>query len=155
MDISGGDGGAAWRERLIIVALILIIVGSVAMSFYGILGSGTGDSERREDMHFQCGKCGKPFTRTYAEVAAEAARAETDDDEDPRQMIDCTLCKAKNCAGTMVKCPECGKHFLPFVFAPSPTDSEEVVLGEANNICPHCKTDRLEWFRKDYERRKK
>jgi hypothetical protein len=55
----------------------------------------------------------------------------------------------------MVKCPECGKYFVPFEFVKSPTDPNAVALGKTNNVCPHCKTDRVEWYRRNYEERTK
>ncbi|KPK79796.1 MAG: hypothetical protein AMJ81_12755 [Phycisphaerae bacterium SM23_33] len=138
-----------------VAALVLIIAGSVAVGVYSCLHPEQGASVPPNEFHYKCGLCGHELVKTPQELVAEAAGGEVVDEEDPRFMIGCPACKGKRCCGQMVKCPECGKHFVPFEFVKSSAEPRAVALGRANNVCPRCKTDRVEWYRKDYERRTK
>ena len=154
MDLGGAGGGRGWSQWLIVGALLVIIVGAVVTSIYSCLGPEAGSSTPPTELHFKCGKCGREFEKSHDALSSEAASGEMVDEEDPRFMIDCPACKAKQSCAQMVKCPECGKYFVAFQFVPSPTDPNSVVLGKEDDVCPHCQTNRVEWYRKDYERRK-
>jgi len=41
-------------------------------------------------------------------------------------------------------CPNCGKSYLP----PGAAGAGPAVAEEAKDICPHCETDRGEWYRR-------
>ena len=72
--------------------------------------------------------------------------------------VDCPECGAKKSGQMMIVCPntDCGKHY---VSARTDYDRKrmrgEVKRDEAppKDICPHCKTDRMEWHRANRRRR--
>ena len=62
----------------------------------------------------------------------------------------CMLCGAKHAGWMMVPCPQCEKHYLPVSMGPAQADDERI-----GDTCPHCGTDRGEWFRKKYPKGRK
>ncbi|HOF18335.1 MAG TPA: hypothetical protein PK082_05445 [Phycisphaerae bacterium] len=93
---------------------------------------------------FQCEKCQKVFApdRKMMESAPMG----------PDQLeFDCPHCNAKKSGLPMVKCPACGKWYVP-------PGAREMMRGEpppadARDVCPHCNTDRIQWYREHRRRR--
>ena len=98
-----------------------------------------------EGMPFECTKCGHAFTVPTKELTL--AQLNTN----PASLrIDCPECGAKSAALPAVKCPQCGKPFLPA----SHKDPAAKRAGQARDVCPHCKTDRAQWFRDHYGKKR-
>jgi len=134
------------RRILLIGGLCALTAGAVAISIYFAASDSTGQASADRRLHFQCERCGHQFVKELSEQELASTAV------DPRVFrIDCPKCGAKGSCILMVRCPQCGKYFLP--------DSHRYGLSERQrrrprDICPYCKTDRAEWFRNHYKKRK-
>ena len=71
--------------------------------------------------------------------------------------VDCPLCGAKKSGRMMIRCPnpDCGKYYVsPRMEYDRKMMRGEVKRGEAppKDICPHCDTDRMKWYREHRRR---
>ena len=137
-----GAAGAVPRGVLI-GAAVVAIAAILGVGAYSLLFRDPGAVRRTEGMHFECTRCGHAFVKppealTLAELntAATALR------------VDCPKCEAAKAAAPTVACPDCGKRFIPASYS-QPAAKR---AGTARDVCPHCGTDRDQWYR-DYYRR--
>ena len=135
MDTSAEETGG--RRWIGLVAVLAVAVACAVVAGIGMMKDAKPSPfELGEDgVRYRCGSCGHEFV-----VSVETLRQQS------REMgpagpgtrgfavLDCPDCGAKKGARRMVKCPACGKHYVP----PDP--------GAGKDICPHCKTDRIQWY---------
>ena len=106
---------------------------------------------------YKCSECKKDF-----EFDPRTARGDERDMMDPGMgmgmgNVDCPKCGAKKSGQMMIRCPntDCGKYYV----SAQVTHEQKMMRGEAKrgeappkDICPYCKTDRMEWYRKNRRR---
>ena len=154
LDLSGGGGGRT-MEYILAGSLALIIVGSITVAVWTSLGGGSRGNAAAGQMMYKCDKCGEEYALDPAELG------------DPEQMEmygdmgmlprDCPKCGAEKSAYLMVKCPECGKYYVP----DSHRHMAEAMMNpnappppeHTRDICPHCNTDRIQWYREHRRKR--
>lgn len=133
--------GAVSRNLLLaVVAAVGAIVGAGA---YGFFFRDPGAVRREEGMHFECARCGHPFVKppkelTLAELNTRPAALR----------VACPQCGEAAAAIPTVACPQCGKRFIPASYRRAAAEG----AGRPKDVCPHCQTDRDQWYR-DYYRR--
>jgi len=133
------------RRILLIAALCVVTGGATAVGIYFAASGPTGQAGADRRLHFQCERCGYQFVKELSEQELVSTAV------DPAALrIDCPKCRAKGSCILMVRCPQCGKYFVP--------DSHRYGFAErrrrrVRDVCPYCKTDRAEWFRKHYQRK--
>ena len=116
--------------------LVLIIVGSLVLTVhYGLRGDRASSARSGQQIHFKCDECGHEFAVDIREVGGpgtyEGAR------------MDCPACGAKAAGLSMLKCPNCGKYYVPDTHR----DPTAIVAdSQVRDVCPHCGTDRFEWY---------
>jgi hypothetical protein len=126
-----------------IVALIVTVAGVLGLSVYTlVLGGGPGGSDS-DGMHFRCESCKAEFVRPTEDLTLREKNTL------PAYLrIDCPQCEAKRCCIPMVKCPKCGKYFVPESYR-NPAGKR---AGTVKDVCPYCQTDRDEWYRQYYSK---
>lgn len=140
------DFGGDKTEYLFAGGFALVILLALGFTvkhyvFSGPSGGGAGDDGL---MHFECVECGHQFTRKGAELS-EQLRYEG---EGPEEIaIDCPECNARMSALVMTRCPECGKYYLP----DWKKDYGSMEEGRGEYVCPHCGTNRAEYYREKYQ----
>jgi ribosomal protein L32 len=149
LNIGGGGGGGSGTEFLLIGALALIIVGSLFLGVRQGCGPSRTAVEPQEVFYF-CQKCKqkfKPDPNSLAELEMYAPMG--------IMRLDCPLCGAKKSAVPMVKCPNCGEYYV----SPQLAYEEQMMMGRdlsnvqmPKDICPHCGTDRMQWYREHRRR---
>ena len=136
------DQGPDDKTRYIVAgvlgAIIAVAVGVVAWQF---VGDGTADAIGKGDAEipFECMECGREFKKTF----------QIHDELLGQMPIDCELCRKKQCAVAMQKCPGCGKfcaseamkvqarHAVAIMNSDKELDWPEMPA----NICPKCGLD--------------
>ena len=98
-------------------------------------------------MYF-CKKCNQEF-----ELKPDAMPPEMEYGGGPEMenwKPDCPTCNDKKQVVPMVKCPQCKKYYV----SPRQEYDEKMSRGQdmtgvepPKDICPHCKTDRMQWYR--------
>lgn len=104
---------------------------------------------------YKCKQCGHEF--------------EPAEDKRPKDMMmmgpgmmpfraDCPKCGKKKCSVRMARCPHCEKYYI----SPRMDFDERMMQGEIEqgeeppaDICAHCKTDRIQWYRDNRKRKKR
>jgi len=141
--IAGSRRRAGFGGQGVIVALlVLVIAGAIALTAYLLLTGGEGSyAVHTEGMHFVCSKCGHEFVKEFSELDGRQQNTPV-----ASLRVDCPACGAKGSGIAAVACPNCGAYYVPA----SHSDPAAKAAGRARDICPKCKTDRDEWFRKRY-----
>ncbi len=89
--------------------------------------------------HVKCSKCGQEWVIERKEIGQFLKEAPG---RPGRLMgVDCPRCLAKGTVHIMIKCPKCGKYYLPIRV----TKPGEYATGKAKDVCPHCGTDYVQW----------
>jgi hypothetical protein len=150
-DLGGRSMGK--MEYLLGGALTVIILGSVGLSIYMMMG-GKENTASQPITHYYCEKCQKEFEFDFRKQFENtqdprAARPMNPMMYDPRfgeMGIDCTQCGQKACAFRMNRCEKCGNYW--------PTTAEERTPRTAGNkrICPKCNTDQFEYLKEKYSK---
>ena len=107
----------------------------------------------RDKPRHQCEKCGNEF-----EIDLDKQLPEPQPDmTESMKLPDCPVCGAMESGQIMVRCPQCERSYVS-VAAKS---ARQMMLDEdwsaqnlARDICPHCGTDRVEWYMKERDRRR-
>ena len=157
-------------EYILVLSLGVVIIGSVVFFISSITGgSGTGVSGAK-DMHFECTAegCGNQFVKTFEELNKERPQVMAEEMEGGTIRLKCAKCNAEGSALPMVACPKCKKYFLLESTKMLAEMQDEMDGGEengensmrpdlsqANDVCPHCGQDRIEWYREQYKKKKK
>ena len=138
-----GMRGVADRT-LIVALLVVVILGGIGLSTYSLLAGGEDRyAVHTEGMHFACGKCKHAFVKDDLTVRQL--------DVNPAVLrVDCPACRAKGSAIPSVKCMKCGAYFVLASYA----DPAAKRAGRARDVCPKCGTDRDEWFREHFRRKR-
>ena len=158
-----GRMGGNKVEYILAGALALIIILSLFVTLTGVIW-GRGGSRKDVIHHLICEKCGHEFKKTpqeLAELSEELGQMYGGPDammlmQMRGPILDCPKCGAEKSCWLAVRCPNCEKWVLSQV---------QRVLYEAHrtrrqpppdlrDICPHCRTDTMEWH-KERSRKKK
>lgn len=155
LNLGGGGPGGRGTEYLLIAALAVVIIGSLVLTFY-YSGSGPRGSKDRPDMMFQCAECDEVFKVDPKDMPRMDREAMM---EMSAFHPDCPKCNAEEAGLPMVRCPneDCKKYYV----SPRLEWDEMSVRGGRPpagegplDICPHCDTDRLKWYRKNMKKRR-
>lgn len=147
LNLSGG--GDKKSEVLMGLVLGAIIVAALGFTIYFAVGGGS--SSAPQDVHFQCMKagCGHEFKLTNEELQQRLADSGEASPEGELK-LDCPSCGAKKSCLVMTQCPECKKYYIS-IYQKNPRLAENP-SPDIKDTCPHCGTDRIQWYR---EHRKK
>jgi hypothetical protein len=129
-----------------VAALIALIVGVVAVTVWSWQEEAPVKTDNLPDgpPHYLCGACEKEFPvadEDFAKQTPDPRIIERDGSAGYRPH--CTLCGAKHTGWPMVGCPHCGKWYMP----PAWMTHGAAAGTETKDVCPHCQTDRSEWYR--------
>jgi hypothetical protein len=131
-----------------VIALVVLIAGAIGLAV-PLLTHGRSSKDtvpaRNEQPCYFCARCRKEFTLTPEAYSRQAPDPETAArDRSAARRPHCPLCGARHSGWLMVTCPECGKPYLPIGAMPG----DAATAGRTRDVCPHCKTDRGEWYRR-------
>ena len=164
LDVGGAGGGGGGfmggrgMEYLLMGSLAVIIVGSLVLTIYYGMGSGSASRTNVKPM-YKCmiEDCGHEFELTQQ----DAQRPKDMMMMGPGMMsfkADCPKCQNKECCVRMAKCPSCEKYYV----SPRLDFDDRMMRGEIEqgeepppDICPHCQTDRIQWYRDNRKKKKK
>lgn len=129
----------------VIGGLILVALGAIAFAVHALTApSSRPVPTRGGETRYQCGQCGKEYTMTPADFPQQTPDQEVIAlDFAAVRRPHCLICGARHAGWMMVQCPQCEKHYLPVGMGPAKADDKRT-----GDNCPHCGTDRGEWFRK-------
>ena len=153
-----GIGGGRGTEISLIIALVVVIGGSLALTIYTSLGKGRTNLDIKP-MYF-CEVCEKEFEIDYSKQSPEERLGMMEMGPGMMKLPDCPLCGATEAGLPMVKCPntECEKYYV----GESADFHKRMAAGEMGmdqeqprDICPHCGTDRIQWYKDHRKKRKK
>ena len=130
-----GKGSSGKMEYVFAGALALIIIGSVALAVYGLLDS-NDDRNVAKEWKFHCDKCNGDFTIDLTNGPPPGYEL-----LQPGMVIDCQRCPAKKHAWMMNQCLKCHEHYLQ--------EKPRAGVARPPDICPHCKTDQVEYYLKN------
>jgi len=134
--------GAAIDSNYLLIAALAVAVAGVAVGTYFTLRK-SGPTPADVRLHFQCADCGHQFSLEREALPKEALDRAVLDPNLVR--LDCPSCKAKQSCLRMVRCPHCGELYVPDSIRAAATGERD---PDARDVCPHCQTDRLEWYRR-------
>ncbi len=147
LDFGGGDK----VEYAFAAGFGLIILLALVLTLNHVVGGGGGPEVDTYDgdQMFHCFACEHEWEVSRDELT-ELYRQEG---ESPELLtIECPSCHAQPPSGVqMTICPECQKFYLPD-WAESPADLMNP-MAQGEYVCPHCGTNRREWYRKRFENR--
>ena len=137
----------------VIGGLILVVLGAIAFAVHSLTTDRPTRSgpTRGGETRYQCDQCGKEFAMLPDDFARQTPdAAAVGGDHTAMRQPHCLLCGAKHAGWMMAQCPQCQKYYLPLGVGPARADDERT-----GDTCPHCDTDRAEWFRKEYPKGRK
>ena len=117
---------------------------------------GRSSRRNRPKVMYKCSECKKEFQ--FDPQKAGGNERDMMDMGMGMGNVDCPECNAKKSGQMMIVCPntDCGKHYVSAYMI----YEQKMMRGGGNrneappkDICPHCKTDRIEWYRKNRRRR--
>ena len=158
LELRRGGGESRALEYVMIGVLSAIIVGSIGFFVYTlVVGERPARGQRLTEMHFECTKCQHQFTKRPDELSQGGPEGMGFEEMGMAQ-LDCPKCGEKKSCLPMVKCPKCGEYYLgestkqqaALLKAPVPSKRPEPL----RDICPHCKQDRMEWYREKFRKKK-
>jgi hypothetical protein len=142
--------GGRGTEYILIGGLLIIIVGSVALSIFGGGKGGPGDIKPM----WECQACQHRFEPPPVKEAPIRRGPGFIDDDMRMVFLDCPKCSAKESCLPMTKCLECGEFYVSeptkwrAKYQKENPNLMTIPTGRPpKNICPHCKTDQREWRR--------
>lgn len=149
----GGQG----RVRYVVMAgLLVIIFGSAALAVWSLFGSPERTPSRRVEvdraLFFKCAHCRHEFQMTPKEFDGFLTTLRSRD-RASASLVHCPKCGGKHSCAMMVRCPNCGKRYVPYGVqnAVKITRGEPTPAGTAD-VCPHCKTNIAEYWRRQSRR---
>ena len=105
-------------------------------------------------LHLVCSKCGHEFEKSAKDLQKETEKLAP---KDPKTMVmaalgpilDCPKCGAKKSSHVAAQCPNCRKRYISPLYLAM---HESLRTGKPprtglREICPHCKTDVVKWFK--------
>jgi len=128
-------------QAILVAGLILITCAGIGFALRTYLTGPAVQGSTAEGIHFRCDKCGDEFIVAFREMDLQKQNTPT-----ARLRLDCPACGAEGSSLPEVKCPACGKYFVPISYS----DPAAKRAGRAKDVCPHCKTDRDQWYRELY-----
>ena len=146
-----GTGDKA--DYLFAAALGAIIVLATVLTIRAAWGGGDGEEGGDGKPHFECQKCKHQFTIDPRDMSRGS---ETEEGDLGGRQIDCPKCGAKASCLRMTRCPnpDCGKYYVPDAYRQIAESAAEGQERSFKSVCPHCGTDRDEWYREYYKTRK-
>jgi Zn ribbon nucleic-acid-binding protein len=164
LELGRGGGDSRKLEYLMIGALSIIIIGSIGVAIYSMIGDKTPGSQQARDVNLECVKCGHQFTKAPKDLNVGGPDGMIFEEMGIVQ-LDCPKCGAKKSCLAMVKCPKCEKFFLAEstkqqvaqmqLPPPRPGGQATPPPKPVRDICPHCGQDRMEWYREKYRKKKR
>ena len=174
LDLGKGGTGSPNMEYLMVGVLGLIIVLSLGFTLYGVFfGDSSGPAGGPEgEMHFQCTACGHEFTKSGQEMEKIMPTALMP--EMGLLQVDCPKCGKKESCLMQTKCPNCGKYYLSDMMVANAKAFEDAKAAakasgqdpstvmpvfptaegqQPKDVCPHCGTDRVQWYINYYKKR--
>ena len=130
------------KAKCLLIALVVVIVGGVGLTVRAMMDDPSKAKPAGDDPPgYLCDQCDKHFTLTREQYAQQIPDAKiTETDPMAARRPHCPLCQAKHSGWTMVRCPKCGKTYVP----PGQGQPGPVRAGEPEDVCHHDKTDRGE-----------
>ena len=136
--------GSKIVDVMLAAAVGVVIVAALAAIAVQFPAARAGTAKTATEVGWQCRNCRHEWRVGLAQLvklnAAGPQRA---------LRLDCPACGAQRAGVPMVQCPRCKKLYVPHSMAAS-ADGRPRSAGE---ICPHCKTDRIEWWKREHTRR--
>jgi len=152
----GGGGGQAGRMEWVFGgALVVIIVGVIALLIYSQMGGSGPPVNTNPEIHLQCvnPQCGEVLVKMYKEFSEEdRQRLYAPTYPMPPGMEGPPRLKCEKCGAVMgrqVQCPyeDCKQWYL---------DPTELNYAAMDRVCPHCNRDsNAYWQQKQAEQQKK
>lgn len=133
--------GAIGGDQMFAGALVVLILGALAATFYFTMSGSDKGQMTQEEMQtwFECAKCKETFFWAQKDLTMEKKQIlNALGGELEPLAIKCDLCGAKNKAMLMLKCPnpDCGKRYVPAGFR-NPLKQQQYP-EKYKDICPHC-----------------
>jgi len=128
-----------------VIALILLIAGAIGLAVPLLTRDSSEPADTvRATPQYSCSQCRKEFALTPQERFRQRPDPETiKRDRTAARWPHCPLCGGKHVGRPMVTCPGCGKSYVPF----GALRTGLAGAGPRRDVCPHCKTDRAQWYR--------
>ena len=128
-----------------VIALILLIAGAIGLAVPLLTHGPSKDAvPARAEPRYFCGRCRKEFPLTREAYSRQVPAPEiVARDRASARRPHYPLCGARHSGWLMVACPQCGTSYLPIGAMPGGA----ATAGKTRDVCPHCKTDRGEWYR--------
>ena len=124
-------------RSVLIAALIVVSLGAVAITLYGIASTPEESRPRLTYLlHMKCAQCGYTFDILPRDFARQWKDV-TDYQQKDRGKIHCPKCKARYSCAAMTRCPHCRKEFLEEPIISSPPGAGD----PPKTICRYCKKD--------------
>jgi hypothetical protein len=145
-------GGRGRAPYVVMAGLLVVIVASVALTVWALFGGPRAAPSRQVEvvraLYFKCARCGHEFEMTPKEFDdfLTALRAR---DRASASLVHCPKCGGRHSCAIMTRCPQCGKRYVPYGVenAVKMARGEPTPAGTAD-VCPHCKTDIAEYWRR-------
>ena len=141
----GFDLGGKTMEYALIAALVGIIVLALVLAVTQTCDR-RGGMKLIGDLRAKCLQCDHEW-----DIEPDQIQEFGEGMMDDMRGMDCPKCGAKSSAFLMVRCPEpeCGKFYMSKRF----TDPEAAGGFMVRDVCPHCGTNLVEWYKKRPGRR--
>jgi hypothetical protein len=139
-------------QLLLAATLLLVIAISLISLIHSCTGGGLGGREgRATELHFWCTEANKEFTIKSGDMRMEEEMYMIENPSSYRVM---SPYSGKKTGIQMIRCPnpDCKKYYVPDAWKEGRGgmyDPREKI------VCPHCGTDRNQWYRERRKRRKK
>lgn len=132
--------------------LILIIIISLSTVIMNLTGSSR--THEIKEMHFYCLETDKEFVVKPEDLYKNENMMEPEM-MGPMGMYMMSPYTNERTAVPMTLCPNCKKYFVPEYYLQEHYDDEAYyMMDQGNLICPHCKTDIIQWYRDHRKRRR-
>lgn len=133
--------------------LILIIIISLSTVIMNLVDS--NPHPKITEMHFYCLETGKEFVVKPEDLYKNEEYLEGDIGG-PMGMYVMSPYTNERTAVPMTLCPNCKKYFVPEYYLQEHYDDEAYYMMENQGdlICPHCKTDIIQWYRNHRKKRR-
>jgi len=137
-----------WRARALPIAAGAVLLVSLGTLGWSLFGNDLSQPKPVENMPYKCLQCQHEFTVTKDYFRRLAQSGDSEENPALSQYIDCPACKARHSAGMMIRCPACGKFYVPWtVSAAFDAQMGRPPRTDTKDVCPYCKTDRNQWYR--------
>ena len=137
------------KMQLLLAATLLLVI---AIALISLIHSCTGGSPKKgriTELHFWCTEADKEFTIKSGDMRMEEEMYMMEDPSSYRVM---SPYSGKKTGIQMIRCPNCEKYYVPDAWKEGRGGMYD---PQQKIVCPHCGTDRNQWYRERRKRRKK